>query len=73
LPNLEDLILEHALESQFIITSHHPDIINKIPKENWIIIERENGYILNRRADNLPFSNSNHEPYLILTNHFEKQ
>lgn len=73
LPDLEDLILEHSFQSQFIITSHHPDIINKIPKENWIIIERDNGSIHNRRANSLGFSNSLHEPYLILTNHFDRQ
>lgn len=73
LPYLEDLIIEKSIDSQFIITSHHPDIINKIPKENWLIIERTNGSINNRPATTLPFSSSHHEPYLILTNHFDKQ
>jgi predicted ATPase len=73
LPNLEKLLLEHSIASQFILTSHHPDIINKISKDNWIIIERTNGAIHNRPANNLPFSNSTHEPYLILTNHFDRQ
>jgi hypothetical protein len=73
LPNLENLIIEHSLDSQFIITSHHPDIINKIPKENWLIIERTNGSINNRPATNLPFSDSSHEPYLVLTNLFDRQ
>ena len=73
LPNLEELILEHSIQSQFIMTSHHPDIINSIPKDNWIIIERTNGTIHNRPANGLPFSNSTHEPYLILTNHFDRQ
>jgi predicted ATPase len=73
LPDLEELIIDHSAESQFIITSHHPDIINKIPKENWIIIERTNGAIHNRHADSLPFINSAHEHYLILINHFDRQ
>lgn len=73
LPNLEDLIIERSIDSQFIMTSHHPDIINKIPKENWLIIERTNGSISNRPATTLPFSDSHHEPYLILTNHFDRQ
>jgi AAA15 family ATPase/GTPase len=71
LPNLEELIMERSIDSQFIITSHHPDIINKIPKENWLVIERTNGSINNRPTTTLPFSNSHHEPYLILTNHFD--
>lgn len=73
LPHLEELILEHSFESQFILTSHHPDIINTIPKENWIVIERENGAINNRKASSLPFANTLHEPYNILTNYFDKQ
>ena len=73
LPELEDLIIEHSIRSQFIITSHHPDIINKIPRDNWIIIERENGSIHNRNANSLGFNKSLHEPYLILTNHFDRQ
>ncbi len=72
LPNLEELIVEHSVKSQFIITSHHPDIINTIKKENWIIIERENGFINNRRANELGFIDSLHEPYSILTNHFDR-
>jgi hypothetical protein len=73
LPNLEELIVNHSFESQFIITSHHPDIINKIPKENWIVIQREeDGSISNRAAKHLPFFKSSHEPYLILLNHFDK-
>ena len=71
LPNLEELIINRSIDSQFIITSHHPDIINKIHEENWLIIERTNGSIHNRPATSLPFSDSHHEPYLILTNHFD--
>ena len=73
LPILEELIIDHSIDSQFIITSHHPDIINSIPKENWIIIGRERGSINNRKSNNLPFASSTHEPYLVLTNHFERQ
>jgi hypothetical protein len=73
LPHLEELILNHSFESQFIMTSHHPDIINKIPKENWIVIQREDdGSIRNMAASKLPFFKSQHEPYLILLNHFDK-
>jgi hypothetical protein len=73
LPNLEELIIAHSIDSQFIITSHHPDIINKIPKENWLIIERTNGSINNNPFNNLGFSKSLHEPYSILMNHFDRQ
>ncbi len=38
---LTDLIRSRAHELQFIITSHHPYIINNIPKENWKIVRRK--------------------------------
>jgi predicted ATPase len=71
LPNLEELIMTQSIDSQFIITSHHPDIINKIPKENWLIIERTNGSINNTPFNDLGFSQSFHAPYSILMNHFD--
>jgi AAA15 family ATPase/GTPase len=37
---LTDFILSRAPELQFIITSHHPYIINKIPKEHWKVVRR---------------------------------
>jgi hypothetical protein len=37
---LTDFIQSRAPELQFIITSHHPYIINKIPKEHWKVVRR---------------------------------
>jgi energy-coupling factor transporter ATP-binding protein EcfA2 len=41
LPALTDFVLSRAHELQFIITSHHPYIINKIPKEYWKVVRRQ--------------------------------
>jgi len=35
-----NILLEEESNSQFIITSHHPYIINKIPVRNWFIFHR---------------------------------
>jgi hypothetical protein len=37
---LTDFVLSRANELQFIITSHHPYIINNIPKEYWKVVHR---------------------------------
>lgn len=37
---LTDFIQSRASELQFIITSHHPYIINKIPKSHWKVVRR---------------------------------
>ncbi len=37
---LTDFIQSRAHELQFIITSHHPYIINKIPKSHWKVVRR---------------------------------
>ncbi len=43
---LPDLIHSISEKCQFIITSHHPYIINNIPIENWFVFHR-NGKVVN--------------------------
>ena len=73
LPRIAEDILIRCIDQQFIITSHHPDIINEFPMTDWKVISRHNGRISNVSAMELPFSRSAHEPYLSLINHFETQ
>jgi hypothetical protein len=40
MPSLTEFILEHAPDHQFIITSHHPYIINQIPIDRWKLVRR---------------------------------
>jgi len=49
---LVDIYLEKLFEHQYIFTSHHPYIIDKIPPKNWIIVRRK-GYVV----ENFPGSN----------------
>ena len=35
-----DLLVEETFDIQFLITSHHPYIINKFPVENWYVFHR---------------------------------
>ena len=73
LPRIAEDILMRSLDQQFIMTSHHPDIINEFDRACWKVISRKNGRISNANATDLPFSRSLHEPYLALINHFETQ
>jgi predicted ATPase len=67
---LPDLINTISQKCQFIITSHHPYIINSIPMESWKIFHREamtihitDGKILKER-----YSNSRQETFTQLIN-----
>jgi AAA15 family ATPase/GTPase len=73
LPRIAEDISLRSVDQQFIITSHHPDIINEFDMSCWKVISRKNGRISNKNAWDLPFSKTLHEPYLALINHFETQ
>jgi len=63
----EDLMFENN-DIQFIITSHHPYIINQIPYEYWKIVTRENGKIVTYNADEFNLGESHHERFMNLIN-----
>jgi len=42
---LPSFIISLEKDIQFIITSHHPYIINKIPVENWLVFNRKVGKV----------------------------
>lgn len=52
LDEITDYICEESYTSntQFILTSHHPYIINQIPENHWRIISQNNGIVSSKRA-----------------------
>jgi len=54
---------------QFIATSHHPYIINKIPYENWKIVTRKGSNIKTFDAKEFELGNSHHDRFMSLINH----
>lgn len=44
---LSDLMLSERNDLQFIITSHHPKIINAVDKDKWRIIDRDTYVVKN--------------------------
>lgn len=63
----EDLIFENT-RLQFIATSHHPYIINKIPYDFWKIVTRQGGKITAFNAKEFDLGESNHERFMNLIN-----
>lgn len=51
---LTDFILSRANDLQFIITSHHPYIINNIPKAYWKIVRRKGSTVRVTPASEIP-------------------
>jgi predicted ATPase len=53
---------------QFIITSHHPYIINNISYKNWKIVTRNGSIVSAEDAKDLNFAKSKHEAFIQLLN-----
>lgn len=68
----EDLIHENKT-LQFIVTSHHPYIINNIPYEYWKIVTRRGGHIDIRNASDYNLGKSKQDAFIQLTRILEKQ
>ena len=56
---------------QFIITSHHPKIINGIDKDRWKIIDRDINIVKNVESKEYGIGNSQHDAYFNLINRWE--
>lgn len=68
---LSELMLFERRDLQFIITSHHPKIINFIDKDKWRIIEREKCMVKNSSSKDYGIGNSQHDAYFNLLNRWE--
>lgn len=66
--DITDILLQSGGHLQFIITSHHPYIINNIPLNKWKIISRKAGVVDNFVASDFNLQESNHEAFTKLIN-----
>ena len=62
-----DLIVENR-NIQFILTSHHPYIINNIGMEHWKIVTRKGGVVSVIDAKELNLGKSRHQAFMQLIN-----
>lgn len=63
----QDLI-DKSQRLQFIVTSHHPYIINNISTQNWKIVSRQGAKVSARSATDLGLDRSSHESFMKLMN-----
>jgi len=69
--NCIDVVTELLLENknrQFILTSHHPYIINKIGMEHWKIVTRRGGVVTAKDAKDYDLGKSRHQAFMQLIN-----
>jgi predicted ATPase len=55
---LTDFILDKSPNVQFILTSHHPYIINNIPWDTWQIVSKSGNKVRVRKSLNIPELNT---------------
>ena len=68
---LAELLLGERRDLQFVITSHHPIIINQISNMKWKIIERDIATVKNFTAEEYGIMHSQHDAYFNLINRWE--
>ncbi len=61
-------IISHRRNLQFIITSHHPYIINNINFNNWKLITRKGGIVKSYDMTDFNFGQSKHKAFTQLLN-----
>lgn len=59
-------IINSNRKLQFIITSHHPYIINSIPHENWKLVTRNGGLVRTHDMSKFKIGNSRHASFMQL-------
>lgn len=59
-------ILSSKRNIQFILTSHHPYIINNIPYQNWKIVTRKAGKVTVKDASDYRIGESKHDYFMQL-------
>lgn len=63
---LTNNILGNERNVQFILTSHHPYIINNIPLTNWKIVTRKGGIVTVKNAADYRIGESSHDAFIQL-------
>ena len=63
-----DELMQHGRDLQFILTSHHPYIINNIDMKHWKIVTRRGGTVTAHDASEFGLGKSKHEAFIQLIN-----
>jgi hypothetical protein len=70
LPQLTDHFLSRSKDLQFILTSHHPYVINNISTERWKVVTRQGSIVTILDKDDIQAinTNSSQEKFTLLMN-----
>lgn len=70
MPPLVDFLLERAPDFQYILTSHHPYIINNLPTDTWKLVMRKGSVVRVVSARDIPALRgaSHHQAFTRLIN-----
>lgn len=63
-----DDLLTQEIDLQFIITSHHPYIINNVGPKYWKVVLRDGGKVYTKDASEIGLSDSSHKAFIQLIN-----
>jgi len=66
--DLTSTLMTYERDLQFIITSHHPYIINNISYKNWKIVTRNGGVVTAKDATDYDIGKSKHQAFTQLIN-----
>ncbi len=69
--SVSDFIINGRSDIQVLATSHHPYIINAIPMDNWVIVQRKEQVVKAYRSDEMALGKSRHDAYLQLVNRLQ--
>lgn len=75
LDEIVDRIRLQAAEAgtQFLLTSHHPYIINNIPVKNWLLVSQSHGIISTRNPETVGIGAGYREQFFELMNYYERE
>lgn len=59
-------ILSSKRQIQFVLTSHHPYIINNIDHSNWKVVTRSKGVVSTHNSEKYNIGKSKHDAFMQL-------
>lgn len=75
LDEMVERIIQKSYEKQiqFLLTSHHPYIINQLPTNSWLVISQKNSIIESHKAADLGIGKMKQESFFELINYLKRQ
>jgi len=71
LEEVVEIVQDNEDMFQFIITSHHPYIINNVDITDWSVVERKGSVITARPAKELKIGSTRHDAFFELINYWD--